>query len=169
MPRLGIQAAFNPSARTMVAIKEGGSSICEEQILMIEKLIGADLPEDYRRFLLAYNGGIPTPNVIDINGLPGSPTDVQVLFGINRETESSNLEWNFNLIVDRCQNLRLLPIACDSGGNLFCLKMHSATAIEVVYCDLDDMDCSLYPVAMSFNAFMRKLDVVNGENVSEMQ
>ena len=141
----------------MVAINENGPSICEQQISMFERTIEAKLSGEYRSFLLATNGGIPVSNLIEVDGLEGSPTDVQVFFGIGREVESSDLKWNFCFIAERCPEFRLLPIACDSGGNLFCFRLRENAADEVVYCVLDTGECSLYPVAFTFGAFMKKL------------
>ena len=46
-----------------------------------------------------------------------------------------------------------LPIACDSGGNRFCL----AEGGRVVYIDLDSPEPGKYLVGESFDAFLQKL------------
>lgn len=138
-------------------IEDAGTKIELEDIDAIERALDARLTHDYRDFLLQFNGGIPTPDTVDVPGAPGSPTDVQVFFGIGRSVESSDLLWNLSLVTDRCPERHLLPIACDSGGNLFCLKVDQGVASEVVYCDLESSDCALYTVAAGFGEFVKRL------------
>jgi hypothetical protein len=87
----------------------------------------------------------------------GCPIDVQVFFGIGREVDTSNLAWNLAFIGERCPNHQVLPIACDSGGNLFCLEIKDGIAAKVVYCDLDGPECVFYKVASSFESFLKSL------------
>jgi hypothetical protein len=137
-------------------IEKGRKVTCAELEQLVHKL-GAKLPEDYRLFLERENGGIPVPNIIDIDGLPGTPTDVQVLFGIGRNVRSSDLAWNLDFISDRALEYRLLPIARDSGGGLFCLLVDQEAEVGVVYCDFRESFRKLYPVAPSFTEFTRKI------------
>lgn len=138
-------------------IENVGPKIATQDIASIEAELGAALPDSYRRFLLHYNGGAPTPDTIDVPGAVGSPTDVQVFFGVGRSVESSDLAWNLALVGERCAGLHILPIACDSGGNLFCLQFERGAAARIIYCDLDDPDCATYEVAASFDDFVAKL------------
>jgi cell wall assembly regulator SMI1 len=138
-------------------IENSGPKIGTQDIAQIEAELGAALPDCYRRFLLQYNGGSPTPDTIDVPGAADSPTDVQVFFGIGRSVESSGLASNLALVRERCPNLHVLPVACDSGGNLFGLSIDHGTASKVIYCDLDDPDCATYEVAASFDEFIAKM------------
>lgn len=103
----------------MIQIASRGQPTDELEVAALEGELGAKLPSDYRQFLIEKNGGKPVPNVVDVEGLPGSPTDVQVFFGIGRNTQSSELNWNLALVADRCPGRQLLPIACDSWGRAF--------------------------------------------------
>lgn len=138
-------------------IENTGPKITSQDVESIEAELGAALPDSYRRFLLQYNGGSPTPDTVDVPGAASSPTDVQVFFGIGRSVESSDLSWNLALVGERCVGLHALPIACDSGGNLFCLRCESGIATWVIYCDLDDPACTVYEVASSFDEFVSSL------------
>lgn len=138
-------------------IHSNGPKIQAKDIEAIEDIIGGKLPTDYREFLLLYNGGSPTPDTIDIPEAPGTPTDVQVCFGIGRAVQSSDLSWNLSLINERCPGYHMLPIACDSGGNLFCLKYEHGIVSKVIYCDLESLNCKYYTVAPSFTEFVGKL------------
>ena len=141
----------------MIVFSKQGPSIASEQITSLEKALGARLSDAYANFLMINNGGMPEPDVIDVVGMHGSPTDVQVFFGIGRDIQSSDLFWNLSVITERCPNQRMLPIACDSGGNPFCLKVKRGIASEVAYCDLDDPNCKIYYVAKNFDEFLAKL------------
>ena len=140
----------------MIEIYEQGPSISGEQVDRLEEELDARLSDSYRRFLILHNGGRPDPDVIDIIGADDSPTDVQVFFGIGRAIESSDISWNLALVADRLPGLRLLPIACDSGGNLFCLKVVKGIASVVFYFDLNDRS-RLYEVAPDFDSFWEKI------------
>jgi hypothetical protein len=134
-----------------------GPKIEASDIALIEAELGALLPGSYRQFLLGSNGGAPTPDTIDVPGADSSPTDLQVFFGIGRSVESSNLAWNLALLGERCPGIHALPIACDSGGNLFCLKFERDAVAKVIYCDLESTDCVTYDVAVSFAEFVSKI------------
>lgn len=138
-------------------IENAGPMIGPKDIEVLEVELGAKLAAGYLDFLSRYNGGIPTPDTIDVPNAPGTPTDVQVFFGIGRAVETSNLSWNLAHVADRCPGLHVLPIACDSGGNLFCLIVEQGITTTVVYCDLESSDCVFYEVASSFEAFLQCL------------
>lgn len=156
MRRLVTPAVFNLGPEK-VEINTLGPPICADDIATIEQELDAKLPHDYKQFLYQYNGGAPTPDTIDVPNAPGMPTDVQVFFGIGRPVKSSDLSWNLAFIAERCSGQDLLPIACDSGGNLFCLRVERGEVVEVVYCDLIESDCVSYVVAPSFGDFLAKL------------
>lgn len=141
----------------MVSMKEQGLALSEEQITLLEEKIAWSLPMTYRHFLMKNNGGRPEPDVIDVAGLPETPTDLQVFFGIGGDLESCDLLWNFSLIRERCSTHAIFPIACDSGGNLFCLSMSVGMGASVVYCELDSSESKVYVVAPSFDKFMEMI------------
>jgi|SRR3954470_13776152 hypothetical protein len=144
-------------AKMMIEISGRGPSIDQEAIAALENAFGAPLPDAYRRFLLSNNGGKPSPDIIDVNGLPGSPTDVQVFFGVGRTVESSDLFWNLQLLGNLDQEDRILPIARDSGGNLFGLSMSRREGYPVVYVDMSGPKNRPYLVASDFDTFLNKI------------
>ncbi len=129
-----------------------------------------------KRFLSAYLGrwtsadplAVHVPGEVDLNAYayvhgqflraidPGTPTDVQVLFGIRRTIKSSNLSWNRQTFANRIPR-ELVPIACDSGGNLFCLRVLGPAYGKIVYVDLEQPPYETYDVAEGFLAFLNKL------------
>ena len=125
-------------------------------MLRLESEIGTTLPEQYRSFLFQYNGGIPSPNIVDVDKATGMPTDVQEFFGVRQRLESSNISWNAQTFADRLPG-GLLPIACDSGGNLFCLSLSGEDLGSVVYAAFDTRVPEFYPVSIDVGAFLAKL------------
>ena len=146
----------------MTTIEDPGPRLSESDISNLEIRIGMVLPEQYRWFLLDFNGGTPTPDTVDIEGLPGASADVQVFFGIGRSVESNCIEWNLATLAERLTE-GLLPIAIDSGGSVFCLSLRRHDYGTVLYCDLQSVfadfesDPELYYVAPDFEAFLKKL------------
>jgi hypothetical protein len=120
------------SSLVSVEIENPGPQLTPQHLADVEAELGTKMPDDYRAFLLKYNRGSPVPDTVDVENAPGTPTDVQTLFGVGRNIESSGLVWNKQVLADRLPE-DCLPIACDSGGNLFCL----AESGRVVYIDLD--------------------------------
>jgi hypothetical protein len=118
------------------------------------------LAASYRQFLLDSNGGTPDPDCIDVPVF--GETDVQVFFGIGRTVESSCISWNVNTLRERLLN-GLVPIACDSGGNLFCLSSRADDVGAIVYLDLDSVfgdleaEAPIYLVSPSFEEFAASL------------
>lgn len=70
-------------------IKPIFEAVTEEQILLLEEKLKSRLPQDYRDFLLTYNGGNPRPNV----------------FFISQEQQESNLSILFGITSDKDYNL----------------------------------------------------------------
>jgi hypothetical protein len=149
----------------MVTIRNTGRPLSELDIKNFERRLGCCLPKAYRRFLLENNGGRPPlgANGIIIEHLPGGETDVGDFFGIDRPIKSSTIDWNLDMFRGRISN-QLLPIACDSGGNLFCISLSEQDYGSVVYCDFDPgFGCHVsnsaiyYPVAPEFDSFLEKI------------
>jgi hypothetical protein len=149
----------------MIRIERAGRTLSEAEVVALELRIGCRLPESYRCFLLENNGGVPTPDMdtIDIEHLLGSPTDVGEFFGIDRPVTSSTIDWNLSTFEGRISN-QMLPIACDSGGNLFCISLNERDYGSVVYCDFNpgfgyhvSNSAIYYPVAPDFDSFLERI------------
>jgi cell wall assembly regulator SMI1 len=146
----------------MITLENRGPKLAETDIASLEASLGVSLPAEYRNFLRDANGGVPTPDVVDIAEFPGSSTDVQVLFGVRREVETSCIEWNTRTLAQRLGG-DFFPIARDSGGNVFCLSLRPLDNGAVLYCDLEacfadfESEPQYYHVAPSFESFLGKL------------
>ena len=142
----------------MIIIDDKGPQLSTSQVAELEARIGFSLPDHYRRFLLENNGGTPTPDTVDVNGIQGSPTDLRAFFGINQDIEAHNIEWMADIMSDRIER-RLIPIAYDSGGNVFCLSLSGVDRDSVYYYDENYWHVTnrLHLVATSFASFLEKI------------
>lgn len=141
----------------MMEIVEAGEAVTPEELKVFEEKIGHPLPSAYREFLLAHNGGRPIPSVIDINDCPSGATDVQVFLGLTGPFESETLEWSWDVFRGRIPE-RLLPIADDSFGNLFCLSLTGNDVGQVFFLDrYEESESRPYFVAKDFNEFLDKI------------
>lgn len=136
-------------------INNPGPNIGTAEVSSFEQEVGMTLSEDYRQFLKTFNGGSPDPDIIDIEGFDSSPTDIQVLFGLDRAEESSDLYWNLSLVRGKLGRRDLIPFACDSGGNLFCIKP-KADVDMIIYID-NFSNPTEFTVARDFSSFMNKI------------
>jgi hypothetical protein len=137
-------------------ILETGDPLSEEVLVALEQDLKLRLPDDYRLFLLKTNGGRPAVDVVDVPGLPGGSTDLQTFFGVNRPIKTSNIAWNAQLLSENNSGPPMVPIACDSGGGLFCLRtmLHG---FDAVYLELGSHASEAHVVAPSFGNFLQKL------------
>ena len=99
-------------------------------------------------------------DVIDIKELPGGEANVQVFFGIDGPISSCNIDWNWSILAGRISDW-LLPIACDSFGNIFCISFHDKDYGSVVYCDFEPNahlgGAIYYRVAPDFDSFLERI------------
>lgn len=149
----------------MIAIEDAGPPLTDERISYFEKELRLSLPDQYRRFLLRSNGGMPAPPgmyAVDVEGLQGGCADVHVFFRIGGSVESSELRWNKETFIERIPDT-MLPIAGDSGGSVFCLSLREHDHGAVLFCDLHavafDYEATpeFYPVAPDFDTFLEKI------------
>jgi len=142
----------------------------EEAVVTLEEQIGSRLPEDYRRFMLRYNGGTPDPATFAfIEKTYGKSTSdaVRAFFSLG-DHEYYALEDSLATYTDRIPN-GTLPIAEDGCGNLVLLGISGeddagqAIRGKVYFWDhelepQDPLDWSnVSPVADSFDDFLRGL------------
>src|SRR5262245_38417657 len=111
-----------------IQMTDCGPLLSEIEVQDLENEIGFKLPKEYRRFLLAHNGGRPKPRAFPIHNFPYDSFGlVQVFFGVRGEIESSTLEWNWDIHQERIPT-NLFPFACDDGGDLICLSIFGEDA-----------------------------------------
>jgi SMI1-KNR4 cell-wall len=145
-----------------IQVSERGKYISEADIGRLEQELGERLPEEYRRFLLAHNGGHPSSDVIDIDGAPFGSVDVRHLFSIDNPSPSCDLVWNLRFFSKRMSD-SLLAIGCDSSGHLFCLVLHGEQRGEIYYFDREQDPPEPYFVAKDFDSFWSRLRVFTSD------
>jgi len=129
----------------------------------LESKIGFVLPEDYRRFMIEFNGGRPVPSFFSFQTSNG-PTDANVRYFLTLFDKGKH--YTIPQYLDR-YNERipdgLLPIGCDSFGNLVLLDggVKSTGAIYFWDHELESMDDPTWDnisfIASSFSEFANSL------------
>lgn len=125
----------------------------EEAVAALEKELGYPLPEDYRNFLLKYNGGSrPTPKTFDYKSPNGkaSRSSVEIFFGLDVE-ESKNIK----VQQDADQPDYLFIIGGDLGG-LLCIGINGDYQGKI-YVWETTIGLDIILLANSFNEFLDKL------------
>jgi cell wall assembly regulator SMI1 len=114
---------------------EAGPALTEGRLAEVEGRLGVRLPDSYREFLLAYNGGRPAPShfLAYENNKPGWMR-VHFFFGIDDPVRSCDILWNSAMFAGRIPD-RVIPIACDEGGNRFCLDLRQAVDGPILFWD----------------------------------
>src|SRR5215470_3171670 len=112
-----------------LTITESFEMLEEDDLRIFEEKLGSNLPQEYRQFLLAHNGGKPNPSIVDYqksNLEPMSNTIIDYFFGI-RLGDDYDLYDNLDTYVN-CHRIpkNLLPIACSPFGNIFCISLEGA-------------------------------------------
>jgi hypothetical protein len=131
------------------------SIVSAAEIAALESELSLKLPPVYKAFLQKTNGGVPKFSVIQIPGFPGG-ADLQVWFGVRKSVKTSNLIWNRIAYAGRLPE-GLLPIACDSGNNLFCVSARREDADTIYYVDLTHAAPKLYRAASDAEDLARRL------------
>ncbi len=142
-------------------------SLSEEDIQKFELVIGQQLPDEYRRFLLQHNGGHPEPSVFNIQGDmitgKGNNSVVNRLFGLHNGPHSS-LMLNVRTFHERLPK-DLIAIGDDPFGNLLCISLGAKDTGCIYFWDheeeVDEGETptmqNVYWVAPGFLAFLECL------------
>jgi len=137
-------------------IRNQGEPVTEEKLGDLEKQLDLTLPAQYRQFLLRSNGGRPSPDIVDIEGLEGGMASIQVFNSIGAPLECDDLSWNKNVFSDRIPP-RMLPVACDCSGNIYCLSVAGDDCGQVIYVDRQSPELTHHFVAADFDGFLAKI------------
>ena len=160
-------------ARISGSLKYGPPS--EAQIVGLESLIGASLPEDYKDFLRVHNGGHPEPDAfLFSNDFGEGEEDVVECFFPLRDADCQEVDDTVDGLPDwpvHCawedlqQDLRdlyecelehqILPIGADGSGNYIAIVLDSDQAGAIVFFEHEMATVS--PLAPSFASFLSGL------------
>ena len=131
------------------------------EIEAAERSLGVTLPDDYKQFLLAYNGGRPEPNCFSVKDRGDAL--VNMLFGVRDSQTRFDLARELELATE----LDPLPdgfiaVGNDPGGNSLLLSTAGSDRGEVYFWDRSGLwvredGHNTFPVANSFTAFLESL------------
>lgn len=140
---------------------ERNNPVDQRAISMAESQVGYEFPEDYREFLLRYNGGLAEEGVFDI---PGRGQSSVIFFGVDTKESYSDLVLNFNDYKFRLPE-KSIPIGFDPGGNLICL-VHIGGEWKVYFWDHEkDNDPPVVANMLLLNeSFSKFVDSLEGED-----
>ena len=139
-----------------------GKIVSELDIRRMERKIGLTFPAQYRFFLVRHNGGRPVEKYFKFTkGEALHVGKVLDLFGIDDPVESCNIEWNYEVYRDRMPS-GFLPIGCEDGGNIICMKCVQPELGAIYYWDHDDESAvvsfkNMYKISESLDEFLSNL------------
>ena len=138
-----------------IIIKPIFKLIADEEIHQLEQKLKFALPEDYRSFLLKYNGGSPSPNVFFISK-EQQESCISLFFGV--ASKSAYDIWINALDFYEYYDRDLLPIGEDPGGSQIIMGLGAQRFGKIYFNDHEQQgDSSLYPIANSFTDLLNKL------------
>jgi hypothetical protein len=134
----------------------------EDDIRSLEQKVGYSLPDDYRQFLLQYNGGVPKPECFEFITSSGEEDSlVRVFYSLNgNDPYYDLLSTVFETEGDIPESC--LPIGEDPFGNLILLELSGNYRGQVYFWDHesergDDLRANIFLIANSFTEFTQKL------------
>ncbi len=116
-----------------VEIKQPNGKTDVVTINKFEEIIGKTLPDDYRNFLLTFNGGKPESNEFEIPD-ERNAAGVNLFYGILGKLEWGDLLFQRKALLDRIPH-DVLPIGEASMGNAVCVSLQAATFGKVFFWD----------------------------------
>lgn len=143
-----------------VAIKKAGPKIEVSDIANVERQFARHLPDDYKRFLLEFNGGEPETNRFDVPAT-GTASAVRFFYSILSAEKDDDLVHEQRLLRGRLSD-GMLAIAEDGCGNRICLSLTPGDSGTVYFWDHefereDDLTAPLAKLAASFDSFFVSL------------
>jgi len=139
-----------------ISINSKNNSLKLSDLKQFETKQGIVLPNEYRDFMLKFNGGSPSPRNFDLPDQKANP--LHVFYGIGASLKSDDLAEVIQIFKGRIRN-SLIPIAADSFGNQICLGLHGSRKGKVYFWDHESERLlfkfrSLTLVANSFKGFI---------------
>jgi hypothetical protein len=121
-----------PDSRLMaIDILETNRKIGLTDIGRFEAEIDANLPPEYRQFLLTFNGGKPEGNQFDVREAKTN-AGVNLFFGLLNTQREGDLLYERARMLDRVPH-NVLSIGNASCGNLVCLSLRTDTFGQIFF------------------------------------
>lgn len=130
----------------------------DQQLELVEKLIGAKLPESYRNFLHRVNGGKPQLNsfLSEFEGNEQRWTMDRFLHlaaTAAATNDSEDVVWAYQQQNNKTAR-ELLPVILDNEGNYYCLDLGQEFYGRLVLLSRQEPEFSFLPIADSFEQFV---------------
>ncbi len=140
-----------------------------DKLQAMEQSLGAELPAEYRQFLLEHNGGVPDPDCFIVPGdeeYDGEPSERQMacFFAIHdHEWSDQTPEGSLGYPLQEAwrdfraelPGSQVVPIGKDWNGSYICLGYRGEECGRVFYYDHEYEE--LRPLAEDFRAFLTLL------------
>ena len=140
---------------------ETSKALDEADIFNVEKVLGFELPSEFKEHYLEYNGGYPESD--RSNWKDGSTTTINTFASIKYDGFSHLEKVYKNLAIEELYlPEKILPFATDDGGNLFCISAREKDYGCIYYCNNDHYNVNhkeecLTLVDKSFKGFIANL------------
>jgi cell wall assembly regulator SMI1 len=133
--------------------KEAGPAAQRGDVERLEARIGRSLPEEYRTYLFAQDGGWAKDNTLAVDEI----------FGLREDAPYSGNMWEKLAVFGGRVPEWLLPVAQDVHGNLFAISLRDADIGSVWFWDHEEEadegespgEDNINQVATSWSAFLR--------------
>lgn len=134
-----------------------------DELERLEKKLGIDLPEQYRDYLIRYNGGYFEKDRIKISDAEGN-TRIHHMYGLHYGPDYERLN------IDHLIRSEYLAICEDAFGNHFFIKINGVDHGAIYFLDHEESDfnSALIKVTNSFSEFV-DLMKSDEENMAEFQ
>lgn len=117
------------------------------RLQLFEDKIGAELPDDYRKFLIKHNGGKPTPS--DFNIQKQGDDSIHHFYGLHDGPSHTKLDDTYDVYFGRVPN-SMIPIADDPTGNAICIGIKQKYKGQVLFWD-HELEGNLLNLILSKN------------------
>jgi cell wall assembly regulator SMI1 len=111
------------------------SPLRREDITRVERQLGVIFPEDYRRFLLRYNGGRPKPDLFRIEAAGPEWDDIMNWFYCINPGDMYGLVENNDELLRSRMPPELIAIGDDPLGNQICIAVKGSKKGSVYFWD----------------------------------
>lgn len=169
LPMLGVFRSYDNVAIIGVLfmiITKRGPDLCPEDIIKFEQEIGYPVPEDYRSFLLKYNGAKVKPRYFNVPGWKYQQSLVNEFDYIIFDDSGYGIRQVLAISGYRYPEA-FIPIGSDPGGNTILLALKAPYRGQVYFWDhehqpedrldrLEDYN-NVFFLSSSFNEFLNSL------------
>lgn len=138
-------------------MKKTISTLDNERLVTLENMLGVTLPQDYRDYLLDYNGRGFEKNTFEV--FEGEYSIVHHVYRISNDNDYFDLinSYKRGKNIDHEKGRKFLIIADDNVGNDIILSLAADSFGEIYFYDNDTISTKCTKLAQSFSEFCSSL------------